>query len=1480
MRLHQILCRISVLLTVTGVPHEAAPELRAATLTVRTVADDGSSNSLRKLMDTAAPGDTIDFDLTLSGKRIQLTKPLIPLQQPTIINIDASALPGGLIILGPGNGLIYRALSGDIVSLKGISLQGGINKAGAGGAIENYGTLTLDRCTLVSNSSATDGGAIYNASRGNLSITNCFLATNAASAHGGGIYNEGTLTVTQCTISGNASKDGGGIHNVGTLTMSRCAVLGNQSTNGGGIYNEGALTVSQCTVFGNTASLGGGGIRNVGTAARLTVRGCTISGNDSKDGGGIYIENGSVNLGSGIVAGNTATGGVGPDIRNEPGTIVRVGQNLIGNNSTVSNDFPLGNPNKEGDLVGSPDEVLDPHLAPLGDYGGLTKTMPPLKGSPAIDAGGAGPIDRNETDQRGFRRVVGEALDLGAVEAQGKVLVTMETDRLDPPVTLKTSISLREALFIAVPGDSIRFDTRLSGKTIRLTHSAGELKLAKEVHIDATGLAKGLTLSGESDVRVFRIDSGVSVSLMNMTICGGHTEGGGGGILNKGVLKLDFCTLFTNTASAFGGGILNEEGSLILNHCTLAGNSAQSGGGLCCRSGTLSLNHCTVAANHATEAGGGIALRQSSLTLTNSIIAANMISANESDRGQDIYRDVGEISRFGSSLIGANNTVTDEFPEGPLAGTATKPLDPLLAPLGDYGGPTPTMPPLIGSPALDASTDSVAPTSQDQRGFPRLVGAGLDLGAVEDYRVMADGAWDVQEIISNRGQLNSLSDAEELAANPAGATIFHYQSQVINRHDPDAPGGGGFFEGDQPFAVNDRTPSGFIDGNDDDFLLLARCVIRVTNAGAYTFGFSSDDGARLRIFGTNFTDSTWLNPEHPTGPAHTNNTLSFSLPTGNSDTLGVCYLQPGTYGLEFLTWEGGGEAYCEVFVAQGAKTRIDTGFRLVGHAPSTPANHSSGTDADGWKVVVLKHGATSLASAAAQIGEYWSGSNRPYVPTYTNLFPFLNFGNPEPGGGGHGFAQLPFPGSDGTATPFAFGAQARLNVEPAGEYTFCLLSDDGARFRIKGSRGWTVSSGNRVVSQPQALLDGMQINGCCADVFGTVRLRVQPYDIEVIYNKMAGSAYLGLWMARGRYDTFSPAVFSLVTNIGGFRDSTPVTLRDPSADTPPINDNLAKTSILTEAAAGAAGSNRGASLEPNEPRPLNLTNSIWWKWMAPAAGWIQADTVGSTFDTVLAVYSGSNFSDLTLLASDDNGGPNNTSRLTFEAVQGTCYFFQIGSPLMRAGLARLNLGPAPTLANGTRAGAESLDSVLPLSVSGHTTRETESAWFTWTAPPPGQITQNAHVLVDNVGSSFPAKLSVYKENGDLLATNGGSSYAAFTLAPGNTYYIEVGATDTNSAWGAFVLNITADPFPLRLIVPPSRPATNEIESVFVLEWYPEPFASYRIEQTFDLPSSNAVWTTAVQWSPSLEAPFSYEKVSVLITNGLSANSVFFRLCSP
>lgn len=108
----------------------------------------------------------------------------------------------------------------------------------------------------------------------------------------------------------------------------------------------------------------------------------------------------------------------------------------------------------------------------------------------------------------------------------------------------------------------------------------------------------------------------------------------------------------------------------------------------------------------------------------------------------------------------------------------------------------------------------------------------------------------------------------------------------------------------------------------------------------------------------------------------------------------------------------------------------------------------------------------------------------------------------------------------------------------------------------------------------------------------------------------------------------------------------------------PFNDGFAQSAILTGASGAAAGWNLNATQEPGEPAHAASSGgkSVWWQWTADASGTATFDTHGSGFDTLLAVYTGSNVPTLAGVASnDDDGAAGNASGLSFAATAGTTY---------------------------------------------------------------------------------------------------------------------------------------------------------------------------------------------------------------------------------
>ncbi len=108
-------------------------------------------------------------------------------------------------------------------------------------------------------------------------------------------------------------------------------------------------------------------------------------------------------------------------------------------------------------------------------------------------------------------------------------------------------------------------------------------------------------------------------------------------------------------------------------------------------------------------------------------------------------------------------------------------------------------------------------------------------------------------------------------------------------------------------------------------------------------------------------------------------------------------------------------------------------------------------------------------------------------------------------------------------------------------------------------------------------------------------------------------------------------------------------------------DNFAGRPINNALSGVGRGSNLGATLEPGEPLHANKVggHSVWFGWTAPASGIATFQTRGSTFDTLLGVYTGLNVASLTTVASDEDTGGFFTSFIRFNAVAGTSYAIAI-----------------------------------------------------------------------------------------------------------------------------------------------------------------------------------------------------------------------------
>jgi thermitase len=130
-------------------------------------------------------------------------------------------------------------------------------------------------------------------------------------------------------------------------------------------------------------------------------------------------------------------------------------------------------------------------------------------------------------------------------------------------------------------------------------------------------------------------------------------------------------------------------------------------------------------------------------------------------------------------------------------------------------------------------------------------------------------------------------------------------------------------------------------------------------------------------------------------------------------------------------------------------------------------------------------------------------------------------------------------------------------------------------------------------------------------------------------------------------------------NYNGVRQDSPVDDYKWTFSFPVPNDDFANALPLTGDAGNQKGTTRNASPELDEPFVGNdrtSSSSVWFRWTAPRSGWFTFDTLkGTSFDSLLSVYTGNQLDSLNELTGNDDHGTSPYSRASFAAVEGASY---------------------------------------------------------------------------------------------------------------------------------------------------------------------------------------------------------------------------------
>lgn len=369
-----------------------------------------------------AAGGTVTFNCGAGPQTIPITftmfigstNPKLTVDGGDTITLDGTGITSGMLAI---NG---SATTLPDVTFKHITFANGNINTGliAGGAIQNFGKLTIDTVTFTKNQALGSGGGIFQEPCTGcldpmLTVTHSLFQNNSGGSGGAISMEGGFASVADSTFSGNTAPFAGAIEIFSNSTyrvimmIDRSTFTGNASTFGGGAIavenlNSGSsVTITNDTFTGNTATgAGGQGSALNLSASPVTVTNCTIAGNTAPPSGGavLFGNRTPVNVVTNtIIASNTG------------GNCSFSGASIFGGGHNI----------QFGDSTCAGMTVANPLLGPLANNGGPTQTMALGAGSPAIDGGDS---ITPPTDQRGVSRTDGNgdgiiAGDIGAFES-------------------------------------------------------------------------------------------------------------------------------------------------------------------------------------------------------------------------------------------------------------------------------------------------------------------------------------------------------------------------------------------------------------------------------------------------------------------------------------------------------------------------------------------------------------------------------------------------------------------------------------------------------------------------------------------------------------------------------------------------------------------------------------------------------------------------------------------------------------------------------------------------------------------------------------------------------------------------------------------------------------------------------------------------------------------------------------------------------
>jgi uncharacterized protein (TIGR03382 family) len=240
------------------------------------------------------------------------------------------------IIQGSGLGpVVTIGSSGSGITLRGLTLTGGVDDGGYGGCLTVDGSSPIIEDVITHGCEAAYGGCIAllesSAQLTNLVVHSCVAKSNNSSGefgYGGGVYARGgSPTLTGLRVRGNQAQIGGAVmlYDVGTPTLRDSWVHDNTAPFGAGVVGwAGTVATLSRVAITDNRHCGGGGLLSF-QGAEMAVSGSTIARNrlnpaimacagEDASGGGVDVNEGQLSLTASAVVSNNAGEGVGGGI--------------------------------------------------------------------------------------------------------------------------------------------------------------------------------------------------------------------------------------------------------------------------------------------------------------------------------------------------------------------------------------------------------------------------------------------------------------------------------------------------------------------------------------------------------------------------------------------------------------------------------------------------------------------------------------------------------------------------------------------------------------------------------------------------------------------------------------------------------------------------------------------------------------------------------------------------------------------------------------------------------------------------------------------------------------------------------------------------------------------------------------------------------------------------------------------------------------